>query len=481
MVMVLVMLVSMMTFIAGKGVIKNSRDSLRAGMSSRARYAARAGLEVVMNELGHDDTYTGNNGNLHTGNIPGSPDLRYEVTITNNVSGQNPVNGPNGIQVAAGTVHLQSKGEEVQSGTTTSIIGMVGIAFKTQPNFNHGAYAKSYLSMENSEIDAWESANVGPYFQRAMAFNDAPAEDREATVGGEASRPDSIRVKGVSKLDGKVIEGPGASSTTTTTTTTTTTVPPVTIDSSAVVATTPSVSSDPHGTKVPKFEAPFHPSQVGSGQTIVPPTPPKPPKNGPPPPPPPPPTLGPGAYQFLDVTPNSTVILQSGVYYFEDFVKLDKAKIELSLNMSNDPVVIFVGKEAQILNNSKINKDGATDQVQICFTDEIIGTDPAIFQTDLETLWDPATAQQIRATNMPTSTSEAEYSKLIVDNSEVTAAVAGSGLEASIRNGSEFFGAIMGSDLRAVDSLIHQDLSLKGARLMTGADWNLGGVHEVKL
>ena len=42
MVIVLVVLVAGMTLVAGQSVIKSSRDSLRAGLSSRARYAARA-------------------------------------------------------------------------------------------------------------------------------------------------------------------------------------------------------------------------------------------------------------------------------------------------------------------------------------------------------------------------------------------------------------------------------------------------------
>ena len=490
MVIVLVVLVAGMTLVAGQSVIKSSRDSLRAGLSSRARYAARAGLEVVMNELGHDETYTGNQGNRHVGTIPGSPTLSYDVTITNNVSGTQPIAGPNNIQVDPGTVHLQSRGEEQISQTKTAVIGMIGIAFKTQPNFNHGAYASEFLSVEDTEIDAWESANSGWYSQRPAAFVSAPAADREATVGGHAALPTSIRVQGSSKLDGQVIQGPGATSTSTTTSTnprtssTTTTVSPVVIDTSATVASTPTISSDPHGTKVPTFRAPFHPSQVGPRQVITPSPPPSSNGNGPPPPPPPPPTLSPGAYQALEVRQDAEVILQSGVYYFQDEFKLNKAKVTLNLNGQGDPVVIFVGKEAQILNKSEINKGGNTDQVQLCFTDEIAEADQATFQADIATLWDSSTATRITAETFgpnPASTFKAKYSKLLVDDSEVTGAIAGSQLEASIQNGSEFFGAIMGKDVRTVNSKMHQDLSLKGARLMTGADWNLGGVHEVKM
>ncbi len=489
MVIVLVVLVAGMTLVAGQSVIKSSRDSLRAGLSSRARYAARAGLEVVMNELGHDENYAGNQGNRHVGTIPGSPTLSYDVTITNNVSGTQAITGPNNIQVEPGTVHLQSRGEEQISQTKTAVIGMIGIAFRTQPNFNHGAYASEFLSVEDTEIDGWESANHGWYSQRPAAFVSEPDPDRQATVGGHAALPSSIRVQGSSKLDGQVIQGPGATSSTSTTTnprttSTTTTSPPVAIDSSATVASNPTISTDPHGTKVPTFRAPFHPSQVGPRQVIRPSPPPSGNGNGPPPPPPPPPTLGPGAYQALEVRPDAEVILQSGVYYFQDEFTLDKAKVTLQLNGQGDPVVIFVGKEAKILNGSELNKGGNTDEVQLCFTDEIVETDRATFQADIETLWDTTTASRITAETFglnPPSTFEAEYSKLLVDDSEVTAAIAGSQLEASIQNGSELFGAIMGKDVRAVNSKMHQDLSLKGARLMTGADWNLGGVHEVKI
>lgn len=491
MVIVLVVLVAGMTLVAGQSVIKSSRDSLRAGLSSRARYAARAGLEVVMNELGHDETYTGNqnNGNVHVGTIPGSPTLSFDVTITNNVSGTQPITGPNNIQVDPGTVHLQSRGEEQISQTKTAVIGMIGIAFKTQPNFNHGAYASEFLSVEDTEIDGWESANSGWYSQRPAAFVSEPDPDREATIGGHAALPDSIRVQGASKLDGQVIQGPGATSASTTTTnprttTTTTSSPPVAIDGSATVASNPTISSDPHGTKVPTFRAPFHPSQVGPGQVISPSPPPSSNGNGPPPPPPPPPTLSPGAYRSLDVRPDAEVILQSGVYYFKDEFKLDKAKVTLNLNGQGDPVVIFVGKEAQIINRSEINKGGNTDEVQLCFTDEIVETDQATFQADIETIWDTTTASRITAETFganPPSTFKTKYSKLLVDDSEVTGAIAGAKLKASLQNGTEFFGAIMGEDVRAVSSKMHQDLSLKGARLMTGSDWNLGGVHEVKM
>lgn len=175
--------------------------------------------------------------------------------------------------------------------------------------------------------------------------------------------------------------------------------------------------------------------------------------------------------------------LQSGVYYFEDYMHLDRGRIRANLNGAGDPVVIFVGKEAQILNNSKINEWGETDDVQIVFTDELVAPSAAAYQADLTTIWDAATAQQI-AQKFPANPPpgyQHTYSKMIVDDSEVVGAIAGSQLEATVRNNSELFGAVMGKDIRAVDSEIHQDLSLKGARLMTGADWNLGGVHEIKL
>ena len=162
---------------------------------------------------------------------------------------------------------------------------------------------------------------------------------------------------------------------------------------------------------------------------------------------------------------------------------LDNAKIKLNLNQSGDPVVIFVGEEAKFI-KSDINKWGNTDEIQICFTDEIVETNSAAYQTDMQNLWDPLLAQQITQNTfgaIPSPNAKAQYSKLIMDDSKLVGAVAGAGLEALIGNNSEFSGAIMGKDVRTSQSKMHQDLSLKGARMMTGADWNLGGVHEVKM
>ncbi len=473
-VMMLITLMALMTFGAAYSIVELGKNSARSGLASRSRYVARAGLEAVMNELGTDDTYKGNSpGSRHVDTLYGSPSLSYEVTITNNGAGVTSVMAPDGRTVDPGTVYLASVGKDSVSSTVVGVSAMAGVAYKTRPNFASGAYASGYLSLEDAEADAWDSVKNGSYSSRSGAFTSVPPSDRKATVGGGAMAPDTITLKGAAKLDGQAVEGPDGAALTTAMT------PATTIATTAKVAITPNVAPDVYGTQVPKFKPPFASSMVASGVVVAPPPPPSPPAV---PPSPAPVTLSPGAYRFLKVTPGLKVVLKSGVYYFEDYVELANAELELNLNSSKDPVVVFIGKEARILAGSKVNDKGETSDLQLCFTDGITETSVTSFEADMNTLWDPTTAAAIAAARFPATATEVEYSKMVVDDSDMVAAVAGLGLVADLRNKADFYGAVMGSDVRVRGSgtELHQDLSLKGAKLTTGGDWNLGGVHEVK-
>ena len=177
--------------------------------------------------------------------------------------------------------------------------------------------------------------------------------------------------------------------------------------------------------------------------------------------------------------------MKPGIYYFEHDFIVDDAEIEVDNGWgSGDPVVVFVGEEARFVNNADINTNGETHEFQLSFTDNQRETLPAAFTTQMEPLWGAATAAEVTARVFPAVPNplfEAEYSTLVMDDTEFVGAIAGRGLEAVIRGNSELYGAIMAADIRLQDSEIHQDLSLRGARVMAGSDWNLSGVHEVKL
>lgn len=477
----LVALLAMMTFAGGYSLVEHLGNATASDLTIKSRYAARAGLETVMNELGHDSDYTGNApGNRHVGTIHGSSHLSFEVAITNNSSGVNPITSPDGQSVEPGSAYLSAIGRETLSGTQVAVAAMAGVAYKTRPNFNHAAYASGYMALLNSEVDAWESTS-GSYSQRISAFTSTPGSHRKATIGGYALAPSTISLNGTSKLDGEVSEGPGAANQDPMS-------PHTTIAPGVVVAANPKVASDVYGTKVPKFVPPFHSASVGPGLTL---SPPPPPSMGPPLPPPVV-TVNPGAYGFLQVNPGMTVKLRSGFYYFEDFMEVRNAKIELDLNFSGDPAVVFVGKEARILANSEVNKGGQANELQLCFTDKMVATSSADYETALAAIWPSADAGSIATskftpptppggmTTVPTITS-VEYSKLIVDNSELACAASGAGLEIGIMGHSELYGALMGENILVQGSKIHQDLSLRGVKLTSGGDWNLGGVHDVSI
>lgn len=202
--------------------------------------------------------------------------------------------------------------------------------------------------------------------------------------------------------------------------------------------------------------------------------------------PPEPVALEPGGYKSIEVPKGQTLQLSSGVYFFSEELKVDGGKITTS---GNSPAIVFVGKKATFI-NADVNSSGSASSLQLCFTDE--NDDPDERKKIDAALQDimkfPTTApgestdlSDDRLDRLTKRDPDDEgYSYLEVrGKSQVNGTIAGENLIALINN-SDIYGGIMGDIISAKNSGIHQDLALKGSRLMTAGGWKLEGVHQIR-
>ncbi|MCA9791739.1 MAG: hypothetical protein KC910_08085 [Candidatus Eremiobacteraeota bacterium] len=482
-------MLAMMVAVVGMQSNNNLHQQSSASQRKQVVYAAYAGLESAMNELRKDDTFSGDvpGSGRHAGALYGDPDLVYEVEVTNNLYGAPGTNktASDGSTVYPGTVYLQSSGIAYESGTMVTQGGAVGTARKVRPVFEDGAYARSLLSVANTEIDAWDSAADGDYDNghggggggggSGGGGSTGNIKDDEATIGGDAKAVESILVGAGTKLDGQIQCAP-----------TTASGPligtpsepaPVMITPGALIDVTPQAERRTEANEVPRFRAPYHPNDANGKYVDV--------NNhghGPPPGSPPgtpgsPPddyVLDPGAYAEVTVHSNQTLVLKSGVYYFRDKFDMHDSEIKLDIH-HGDPVTVFFGKKAVIM-NSDVNKWGDAVELQFCFSDE--EKDPVAIAAELPNYYsgDRLTAEQAKVAVVG---AKLEYSFADFGNSDIQACTAGRNLVGKVHGG-EYFGAIMAQDFFLSNTKLHQDLSLKGANLLTAGNWALEGVHEVK-
>ncbi|MCA9779329.1 MAG: pilus assembly PilX N-terminal domain-containing protein, partial [Candidatus Eremiobacteraeota bacterium] len=181
-------------------VATDSFQSMKTvGQSSRdtqAKYAAYAGLEIVLNELRKDEYYIGEDriSDRHgtiSGQMQGLDKLKYEVFVWNNIQERNEggkvegeasdIEGPDGILVRPDTVYIVSSGSDTIKGEEVLLTSMAGTARRIRPVFDDAAFARTKLMLTGMDalVDAWDSAESGSYVS-----GDFPGETGGGGGGG---------------------------------------------------------------------------------------------------------------------------------------------------------------------------------------------------------------------------------------------------------------------------------------------------------
>lgn len=542
--------------------LQTLKTTNQSGRDSQAKYAAYAGMEMVMNELRKNEQYHGDPGKTinenHGQKVDGLKELShvsFDVLIWNNMqerssssgSGSEPkaIEGPGDILVQPDTVYMVSTGRDNIKGQDVVLTSMAGTARRVRPVFEDAAFGRSKIMVQGSTlIDAWDSGGGWtPYVKGEFPDYKAPDDSNnssennndpnyekptvsnfEATLGTDNKLGRTLRLLGDSKLNGFFRIGPGAAG------------PAYTSDSgeksssssfggdssdTAVFGVSTAKNAelqiagkkgsmhpedrcakvDDKTTDMPRFVAPYdagdlsppppvanpprEEEQWSNGQKVTVQVPPAPVK------------LAPGGYESINVPGDQTLELSPGVYYFKEGMEVS-GKIKLT---GGDPVIVFVGEKA-VFDGAKINEDGKTSSLQLCFTDEL--TDEAEVKSVVNRVkgfFDaPSSSTVDDESPLPSSAGGLEgyvhnllapardpkdpkvregMSLLDMTGGSFHGSISGKNL-VTITSGANIFGGMMANVISVQGGSIHQDLALKGSNLMNAGGWSLEGVHQVR-
>lgn len=224
-------------------VATDSFQSMKTvGQSSRdtqAKYAAYAGLEVVLNELRKNEHYYGDvelssrHGKV-SGEMVGLERLKYEALIWNNIqerdeegdTAEEPqeMEGPNGVKVSPDTVYIVASGSDSHRGEEVLLTSMAGTARRIRPVFEDAAFARTKLVLTGSDglVDAWDSQGFDPYVGGTFPGDvggggDSDNDDvtalpnvsnYEATLGTDSPMGRTLRLLDGARLNGHYRVGP---------------------------------------------------------------------------------------------------------------------------------------------------------------------------------------------------------------------------------------------------------------------------------
>ncbi len=398
------------------------KSTSQSGRDSQAKYAAYAGLELVMNNLRIDEQYAGekNISKRHgqkDGQLSELSQVRYQVLIWNNMqegstgdgsdsSMDDSLDASGGVKVRRDTVYMISTGKDTVRGEEVLLASMAGTARRIRPVFEDAAYARNKIAMEgNVLVDAWDSQGgwvkyVAGEFPSSSGGSsgggtssssggqqpDPTVENYKATVGTDGKAGRTMRLLSGSKLNGYFRVGPGISG------------EPFSDDAGSKSSSKDSVSygvataTDPDNqvagqkdstgknkfakvdeksTEMPRFIAPYDAEDLSPAPKVDNPSTTKEVKDEwgnkvTQTVPPAPVKVEPGGYERIDVAGDQTLELSPGVYYFKEGMNVS-GKVKLT---GGDPVIIFIGEKA-VFDGAEINKDGKTSSLQLCFTDEL--------------------------------------------------------------------------------------------------------------
>jgi hypothetical protein len=218
----------------------------QSGRDTQAKYAAYAGMELVMNKLRTEDRYIGEpiaapNHGRKTGTLSELSEVTYEVLIWNNMRDEDatgppedPIVAAGGVNVQPDTVYMISTGQDTVRSEEVIMTSMAGTARRVRPVFEDAAYARSkMILMGDSLVDAWDSGGgwtdyvagdfpgdppstgsgstggAGGSGGGGGGWQDPTVEDHKATLGTDSQKDRTLRMLGGSRLNGHYRIGPG--------------------------------------------------------------------------------------------------------------------------------------------------------------------------------------------------------------------------------------------------------------------------------
>lgn len=452
-------LIMMMMLTVGQGVLKNLNDGRRETVASRARYAAYAATQRILAELRANPGWPGSKWpETITDTLPQDPNLQYTCVVYNNTySGSTRLVPGTGVNLPSGLVFMKTTGVDLSSSSAVKTYAAVaGTAVQQTASFDYAALAERQTSLITSEADAYDRTN-GSYDpskleakKAIVVSNDQLALTLNAKVDGHIE----ILPDGIDPLTGLAITR-YAGDATAQITDASFLGPPIgakiNLAPKALVKykspLSPVVGKDISAASVPTSS--YTDKKTGKTYTWK--------------------ELKPGAYNNLNVEPGEKLTLKSGRYFFD---KVDLDSSEIVIDDSKGPVVVYIGQEMNVKNNSYINDGGYARALQVYFTDEKPDIDPL---TGLPPV-DPLTGLPLtNADGTPRTKSDL----FVSSNSKVTFVTAGQHTDMKLELGSELFGAAVGYTVTATDSKLHYDESLKGANLGMQGGWVLDGLHDL--
>lgn len=472
----------------------------QSGRDTQAKYAAYAGMEIVMNELRKDPRFIGvaidkPNHGKHVDSLGELKRVSYDVLIWNNMKGKDadstpsePIETPDGVKVQPDTVYMVSTGVDTSTGEEVVLTSMAGTARRVRPVFEDAAYARSKMLLQgNVLVDAWDSGGgwtkyVAGKFPGESSdgrgstdsgggggggeTQEPTVQDYKATLGTDSRGQRTLRLLGEAKLNGHYRIGPGVSEkqafgedsgsvSSGKDESTSFAVSTASNPDKQIAGTEESKGGgkkkfhklDDKSTEMPKFMAPYETDDLLEPPTI----------NNPPierevetfwggkttvKDPPAPVDLAPGGYKSVTVGGNQTLRLSPGVYYFQEEMNVS-GKVVLT---GTDPVIVFIGKKA-VFRGAEINKDGKTSALQLCFTDEEKDAEKLSSLAD-ELLPDfDGSSSSLEDGPMSGSALKAQVLNMIAPKSDPKDDESQEGASIFEFNDTEFFGSVSGKNL----------------------------------
>lgn len=376
--------------------------------SSSARFAAYAGLQHAVLMLKIDPDWTAN---LVGVLLIDSTTDSYTLEVTNNRTGTSSVTAPDGTDVPPGAVYCATLGIVNQS-ESVSLHAMTGMLAERSPELDHGAFADTDLSF----VDDAQTLSYDPsttFFSYDAAGRAIPSStDTNADVGSN---------RYVAIADNAGIGGDVYSP----------------VDNPPQITT----SNPPTGSlldlldpvTVPEYNAPgsaISPQVLSPNPTSLASATPS----------------QPVAFEPLVVGTGTTVTVSPGRYYFPDGIQVQGEVRPAASVDPNNPIIFFVGNDADLGNGARVNVGGETRNFQIYFVDHSDGT-----------------SQEFR----------------MAGDSQVFATVVGKTAEGKFSDTAQLFGGFLGRgvDVEGSAQLVY-DESLKDVPLGVASNWGLAGITE---
>lgn len=486
------MLLAIITAVVANNTLANYKATNWSSDAGNSRYVAYAGIQHALVMLYDNPDYNTGNTPLR-GQIPGYPNLTYEVSVKNQRVRQTWQDGGglrfNTSEIPENSAKLESIVVLSDGRADRSLAGMVGTAIWQPTAFENAAYARSsvYLSGDSSTRaynfhdykDEWgeDYRSRGSTDDRSGYVNpesQGQGQGQSQSNRGEASvrSTNGVHIDATSKVEGDVVvppppsDGDGG------------TVNPMPGVAQALQLIDPAlaamlrsstwlpdedrytgehqrpVAESPVKKARPPYardeatqvitDFPATTQQQGSGMNSYTTSTPY--------------TLEPAAYKSLRIPSHQTVYLKPGRYYVsEDFVV--NGKIEIAPNTHGD-VLFFVGQKMEVGGDGEVNFHGDPARMQTYFTDEDRPRD---------------------AYGEPLEEGK-PFSTLILNRgARATMVAEGAGLIAKL-NGARLLGALAANVAHLnAGSRIEYDTNLKGRQMAGGSPWKLQGVYETVL